>query len=1672
MKSITARLQEVRDIGKIEEDGTTFNNVAKALNSIGISALDTEGQLRPLQEIFDELGPQWASLSRNHKAYIATTLAGNRQQSRFIALMDNYDRALELTEVSQNATGESAKQLRALNQGLEASLTNLKKQWQEFATTIANSSIIKGAIDLLGDLLEFINALPDGLVQTITYFKAATIALEALTQAGQNLKSKGINIGQMFGLESTGAAIQSLIPGTSKLGAQYKEGKKANLDGMYSGEGTIGAKSGTSLKVLGKVAKSSDKPLRKLGATTAELGKSFNFTNAAAGAMWSTIASMAGSALGLADDEAEGLSRLGAIMPTLASMGPKGVAVGLGITAIAYAFDKVTISVEEAKQRLEATQRELDEVSQKHDNIENSLSTYTELSGKLSLSTEETEDLRAASETLAQALPTLVSGYDAYGNAIINASGALRELKGLQAQEASLSGQVIDDIGQISISEGTDFWKLLGDAAGSIFTNPLSIVSPWYAIPEAQYDAAMKGYDRIIESNKKLAVEKNTELRTALTAIGEAEISKLGEEQRDLGRLLANNLQTHLLDELKTTGQFGGEYKIEKMDEMLGDLVKGLDDGVLKSFQSTIDSLGVDLENEDISYDEARERVTSQVAKQLKDAGFDASEAESTITLLLGLEYEMAGSVEQAREAIEKALSPDAGNKHTREEKLSLGRYSDAIGQLDQDTLGELDKFGLLDVNFGTIYGDLEDNLFNGKNIVEMFRGADGEINSIAGALNTYELALRKIEEAQSDDMKDYWKNVANSAQSAVNISMMPTFAEARDLIQETSDDFDKLNSLVSNLGSSSGQMTGESLAQLFDVFAQFEDVSFANIDNLNAWNNALTQVSNGISLETGQLQLNASAMSGLSNMTAALTQAKYQDMVTDIKLSQAQADLTKRGLEAEKTAIDTEIARIEAQGEAKFNASQTETNIAEALTDNLNKLNMEEVSSTEGKMNAMIQTTSKGYNTLLALQRQYAAGEIGDVSLSSFADQYGKTIENFKSQRVDNIKLLIDEKGGYNEVLNTLKAYSNQLGEQIYAQDSIIKNGDVLLSLIGPLSDGTIGLADVFGEAEEATSDYNATLKETLTLMEKLAGLEHTITENEKFKSMYDGYDGEAYGRLLASNLELSKQEYEVQKDLFDLQQKRVDQAAGDLLDSPYGHLFDISETGDIGFSENGFSIYDALPGDMQEDIDGLVEAFQEERDALRQTEKDLIGYAEATRAAREELVAMEIEIENALLEAIKNRESILHNARMKALDDEISMIEEAIDARKEAREDDSDEKELYEAQEALRRATLDSSGKNNASLLQLQQDLEDKQLEISEKRFERDMEDRIQWLNDTKDAETETFEYRLETMTWYWETVKEIQETGQEAMMQTLIMWNEEYRTQSALQQDEMEREWLSTMEAMKSAADMGVELDKLTADIVDSTLAVENMNIKVQALPGTWQKATDAANAYTAAASKASSVKYGGYTPTYSDTDKPKPEAPKTEEREEKNRSRFRFASKVASREQREDGGVNQVRTYRVDNIEKDGNPHSDWNNWVFGSSMSGRIVQDMTFLNGNWYYDLGYKNGWVREDALVAYANGGIVDYTGPAWVDGTKTKPEAFLNPYQTEQIASLAQSLSSKDISGSSLSSNIAFGSINFNVSSMSSAEDGKRALEVFVQGANDLMAKKGIGTKLNINTR
>lgn len=81
---------------------------------------------------------------------------------------------------------------------------------------------------------------------------------------------------------------------------------------------------------------------------------------------------------------------------------------------------------------------------------------------------------------------------------------------------------------------------------------------------------------------------------------------------------------------------------------------------------------------------------------------------------------------------------------------------------------------------------------------------------------------------------------------------------------------------------------------------------------------------------------------------------------------------------------------------------------------------------------------------------------------------------------------------------------------------------------------------------------------------------------------------------------------------------------------------------------------------------------------------------------------------------------------------------------------------------------------------------------------------------------------------------------------------------------------------------------------------------------------------------------------------------------------------------------------------------------------GSLKNGASVT-LTGFKNKWYrIDYKGKTGYVHGDyirtsdkgKLPAFKEGGLVDFTGPAWVDGSKAKPEAFLSAEDTAMLKS------------------------------------------------------------------
>ena len=136
-----------------------YNKVDTALRSIGISIKDAQGQFRDFDDVIFELSEAWGGLDKNTQRYIATIMAGNRQQSRFIALVDNYERLKEVQAAADNSEDAGLLQYAKTLDSLETKMNNIKTSFQQFYMSIFNGEDFKNILDIINNVIKSLNRI-------------------------------------------------------------------------------------------------------------------------------------------------------------------------------------------------------------------------------------------------------------------------------------------------------------------------------------------------------------------------------------------------------------------------------------------------------------------------------------------------------------------------------------------------------------------------------------------------------------------------------------------------------------------------------------------------------------------------------------------------------------------------------------------------------------------------------------------------------------------------------------------------------------------------------------------------------------------------------------------------------------------------------------------------------------------------------------------------------------------------------------------------------------------------------------------------------------------------------------------------------------------------------------------------------------------------------------------------------------------------------------------------------------------------------------------------------------------------------------------------------------------------------------------------------------------------
>lgn len=441
MKSIISRMSEMK-AGLSQDENGEFLDASKvetALKSVGVALRDSQGQFRDLDTVIIELGERWSSLDSATKRYLGTIIAGNRQQSRFLALMENYERFTEIRESAMNAEDASILQYAKTLDSLETKLNQISNSFQQFYMSIANGPVVGGFLEILNNV-----------ITNLSSYDPVTSIAKVLS-----LISSLKNVIQLIFTTITASAQATMT--------QIKENQNAIFGSAPGWAESIGRKIAQGIQ-KGLADEASQTRATVEGGVQATIAKDKSATRARWAIGLGTAFQMAG--LGISQNTMGGywasnaLQAAGGLASTYgqALTNPIG-AVVTGVTTIVGLVEAIANAEEKRLENLKVQTEEanVERVQAKNDAVD--LQSYIDKEQRLRKARYDSAEAAQAytdiQNEIAEKYPEYISYLDESGNAIVNMTTASKDL----AAALAAAGEKAEEWAKKQIKSNTESYK-------------------------------------------------------------------------------------------------------------------------------------------------------------------------------------------------------------------------------------------------------------------------------------------------------------------------------------------------------------------------------------------------------------------------------------------------------------------------------------------------------------------------------------------------------------------------------------------------------------------------------------------------------------------------------------------------------------------------------------------------------------------------------------------------------------------------------------------------------------------------------------------------------------------------------------------------------------------------------------------------------------------------------------------------------------------------------------------------------------------------------------------------------------------------------------------------------------------------------------------------------------
>lgn len=278
LNSIFSRMHKLTTEGYTQDingKGTGINEVESALGSVGISLRDSNGGWRNTTDVLLDIAKNWESMTDIQKSLVTTSMAGTRQGNMFQTLMegmseDGGKKFEEYLNLAENSEGITDKKYETSIKSISASIDELTAAFDRLFASIESSGVIQSFISSITEAITGIQTIID---QFPLIGKAAASIIPILSIVFGMMafmKTGSLSLGYLAGLGVGIAGFSAM----GSIGSTIKPQKTETSHPITTAENVTGRYEQSTLKI--KEMKDMVQETEKLGQAFNEYGDKMN----------------------------------------------------------------------------------------------------------------------------------------------------------------------------------------------------------------------------------------------------------------------------------------------------------------------------------------------------------------------------------------------------------------------------------------------------------------------------------------------------------------------------------------------------------------------------------------------------------------------------------------------------------------------------------------------------------------------------------------------------------------------------------------------------------------------------------------------------------------------------------------------------------------------------------------------------------------------------------------------------------------------------------------------------------------------------------------------------------------------------------------------------------------------------------------------------------------------------------------------------------------------------------------------------------------------------------------------------------------------------------------------------------------------------------------------------